>query len=173
MNWYHFLKKHHKFFQIFLTWFMILKNWVSCIKLEDILSGQNNDSFVHKILEEFRLLWNYGRSFHEFFQIFSIECSIFKKSNVKMRNSVKYPIWNTWGNWVLPKIIYFPQDYKNLKKFQMIYHHKIYFQSFFRMSKSIRELWGRKLLIINFLPCYLNEKLRARAPIQNSRFWPL
>ena len=62
---------------------------------------------------------------------------------------------------------------KNEKKYLVIHHQKIYFDEFFRMSKSIRELWRRKLLIIDFFPCYLNGKFRALVPIQNSRFWPL
>ena len=57
---------------------------------------------------------------------------------------------------------------KNLKKFLMIHHHKIYFHELFRMSRSTRKLWERKWLIIDFFQYYLNRKLRALAPIQNS-----
>ena len=61
---------------------------------------------------------------------------------------------------------------KNLKKILVIYHHRIYFHEFFQMSKSNSALKGRKLLNIDFFPCYLNGKLRVRAPIQTDQTGP-
>ena len=61
---------------------------------------------------------------------------------------------------------------KNVKKLLVLHHHKIYFHEFFRMAKSIKELWRRKLLIIDFFPCYLNGNLRALSRgISNHKIW--
>ena len=59
-----------------------------------------------------------------------------------------------------------------LKKFLVIHHINLYFHEFFRKSRSDRKVLGRKVLIIDFFPCYLNGKLRARATIQTGRIGP-
>ena len=44
------------------------------------------------------------------FEIFWERFTTFKKQNGEVWNSIKFPIKNTWGNWVLTKILYSPQD---------------------------------------------------------------
>ena len=49
---------------------------------------------------------------------------------------------------------------KNLRKFVVIYHEKMYLYGYFHIFRSSRMLKRKNFLIIDFSQCYLNGKLR-------------
>ena len=61
---------------------------------------------------------------------------------------------------------------KNLKKFVVIHHEKVYLYAYFHIFLSSRALKRKNVLIIDFPPCYLNGKLRPFWGVQIDRNGP-
>ena len=62
---------------------------------------------------------------------------------------------------------------KNLKKFVVIDHEKMYLHAYFHIFLSSRVLKIKNFLTIDFSPCYLNGKLRPFGRLKSVELDPL
>ena len=88
---------------------------------------------------------------------------------MKVWNSAKSPIWNTWEKMVLPNVLkLFQNCFEKFEKNYGDFSYRNTSHTFFTIFLINRVLWRKIFLIVCFSPCYLDGKNKVSGE-QNCR----